>query len=74
MRVLAVFSIAFLFGCESRDMYELGYDDGHATGYNTTCKIRATLVEGAWDNADYSRGYEKGYAAGAAECKVGVKY
>lgn len=74
MRVLAVFLVAFLAGCETRDMYALGYDDGHASGYNTTCEIRATLIEGAWDDEDYSRGYQRGYAAGAAECKAGVKY
>lgn len=68
-------STIYIASCgESRDMYALGYDDGHATGYNTTCKIRATLVEGTWDNQDYKRGYDQGYAAGAAECRSGVKY
>jgi hypothetical protein len=26
----------------------------YATGYNTTCKIRATLIEGDWDDEHYT--------------------
>ena len=55
-------------------MYDLGWDDGHASGYNTTCEIRSTIIEGAWDNIAYSIGYSEGYAAGAKECREGVKY
>ena len=48
--------------------YNMGFDDGHAVGYNTTCKIRATLIEGDWEDKEYSRGYNDGYAEGASEC------
>lgn len=63
----------FLQGClpDPEERYDVGYDDGYASGYNTTCKIRATLVEGDWDNKDYSRGYEEGYAAGSYDCQRG---
>jgi hypothetical protein len=55
---------------ESADSrYDYGYDDGYATGYNTTCEIRATLIEGDWGDEHYSEGYRDGYAAGALECK-----
>jgi hypothetical protein len=47
----------------------VGYSDGYATGYNTTCKIRATLIEGDWDNESYSKGYRQGYQAGSLACK-----
>jgi len=43
---------------------------GYAEGYNTTCKIRATLVEGDWDNKDYSKGYKAGNLAGSTECRA----
>ena len=50
---------------------DYGYGDGYGygAGYNTTCKIRATLVKGDWDNKDYSRGYREGYEDGALACK-----
>jgi hypothetical protein len=32
---------------ESSDSrFDSGYSDGYASGYNTTCKIRATMIEG----------------------------
>lgn len=56
--------------CDSADeRYDVGYSDGYAEGYNTTCKIRATLVEGDWDNKDYSRGYAAGRNEGANACR-----
>ncbi len=60
-----------LSGCgpSSDSRYDSGYSDGYAEGYNTTCKIRSTLVEGDWDDKDYSRGYQDGRAAGAADCR-----
>ena len=51
------------------DWSDVGYDDGYAVGYNTTCKIRATLVEGEWDNEEYMEAYNYGYADGAADCR-----
>jgi len=67
--------ISFLFfitvsGCQNAESrYDSGYDDGYATGYNTTCQIRATLVEGDWNDKNYMLGYRDGYAAGALDCK-----
>lgn len=74
-QLLAHFALAALalcvVGCGpgSEERYDVGYDDGYASGYNATCKIRATLIEGAWDDKDYSRGYHEGYADGERECK-----
>lgn len=57
-------------GPDPEERADVGYDDGYAVGYNTTCKIRATLIEGDWDNEDYTQAYELGYADGAAACKA----
>ena len=51
------------------ERYDTGYSDGYAEGYNTTCKIRATMVEGDWEDENYSRGYRSGNAAGAQACR-----
>ena len=60
----------FVLGCTDPDeRYDVGFDDGYAVGYNTTCEIRATLVEGDWENKAYKRGYDEGYAEGAVECR-----
>ena len=63
--------LLFLTSCSnnSDSRYDSGYSDGYATGYNTTCKIRATLIDGDWDNDNYSKGYNQGYAAGSIDCK-----
>ncbi|WP_461521270.1 hypothetical protein [Porticoccus sp.] len=65
-----VLAVIFITGCAD-DKYDVGYDDGYAAGYNTTCKIRATMIEGDWGNKSYSRGYAEGQAAGALACKSG---
>lgn len=71
MRII-IFAVlaAALSGCwESAEArFDSGYGDGYAAGYNTTCEIRSTMVEGAWDDEDYSRGYSVGYSAGSAAC------
>ena len=51
------------------ERFDVGYSDGYAVGYNTECKIRATLIEGDFDNADYSRGYYLGLSDGATACR-----
>lgn len=51
------------------ERFDVGYSDGYAVGYNTECKIRATLIEGDFDNADYSKGYYMGLSDGAAACR-----
>ena len=61
--------VIILSACSQADKYDAGYDDGYATGYNTTRKIRATLIEGDWDNESYSKGYRQGYQAGSLACK-----
>jgi hypothetical protein len=69
MLFLAVLSLSAC-GPSADERYDTGYSDGYAEGYNTTCKIRATLVEGDWENEDYSKGYRAGNAAGAADCRA----
>lgn len=56
-------------GESAEERLDAGYSDGYAVGYNTECEIRATLIEGDFDNADYSRGYYAGLADGAAACR-----
>jgi hypothetical protein len=69
--IFAVMFLLFLAGCgpsvDSR--FDTGYSDGYAEGYNTACKIRATLVEGDWDDENYSMGYRAGNVAGAEACR-----
>lgn len=54
------------------ERFDTGYSDGYARGYNTTCEIRATLVEGDWENQHYKSGYIQGHSAGAADCRAGM--
>lgn len=64
--------ICALSGCigdDSDERLDAGYSDGYAVGYNTECEIRTTLIEGDFENADYSRGYYAGLADGAAACR-----
>lgn len=67
LRLLLVGVVLALAGCGG-DKSDLGYSDGYAAGYNTTCKIRATLVEGDWENKSYKTAYDQGYSAGTAAC------
>ncbi len=69
MKKYALILIAFtaiLSGCgQSADSrYDSGYSDGYAEGYNTTLKLRATLVEGNWNDKNYKRGYDEGRIQG----------
>jgi hypothetical protein len=67
LAVLAAFLI--LSGCDDPDeRYDVGYSDGYAVGYNTTCEIRRTLVEGDFGNEDYARGYADGQSDGSIAC------
>ena len=70
---LALCCSALLISCGdsgfTTDWSDSGYSDGYAVGYNTTCKIRVTLVEGNWDNQEYMEAYNDGYADGAADCR-----
>ena len=71
MRIVLITIVLLLQGCfSSSDAdYESGYSDGYAAGYNTTCKIRATMVAGDWGNEDYSKGYRTGSSAGSYDCR-----
>lgn len=68
-RILLVFAITAASCADPEERYDVGYDDGYAVGYNSTCQIRATLVEGDFGNEDYARGYAEGMAAGAYDCR-----
>ena len=59
----------FILSCgpSADSKYDSGYSDGYAEGYNTTLNIRATLVEGDWNNPHYSRGYTDGRAEGVRD-------
>lgn len=64
------FAVALL-GCEDADeAYDRGYNDGYAVGYNTACEIRATLIDGDWASANYSRGYSDGQTDGIIACNA----
>lgn len=69
----ASFTAAFVSACggaeKKEQRYESGHKDGYAVGYNSTCEIRATLIEGDWSDPDYSRGYAQGNVAGSAACQ-----
>lgn len=58
-----------LLGCYEEDKSDAGYGDGYAAGYNTTCNIRATLIEGDFGNSTYAEGYRLGYSDGAFDCQ-----
>ena len=63
--------IAFMSACleDEDERFDAGHSDGYAKGYNTECKIRATIIEGDFDNEGYSRGYNAGLVDGANDCK-----
>tara|TARA_R110000744_G_scaffold181062_1_gene300071 strand:- start:232 stop:462 length:231 start_codon:yes stop_codon:yes gene_type:complete len=53
----------------SEERYDVGFNDGYAVGYNTECKIRTTIVEGDWDDKNYSSGYKNGKQEGVNACR-----
>lgn len=64
---------ASVSGCKEEEgtTYDSGYGDGYAVGYNTECKIRATLISGKFEFDTYADGYADGEADGIADCRVG---
>ena len=66
--VASITLIASFVGCgpSADSRYDSGYSDGYAEGYNTTLKIRATMVEGDWNDKNYSRGYSDGRRDGVS--------
>jgi len=74
MKPILILALLLLTSCgDAEERLDVGYDDGYAAGFNTTCKIRATLIEGDWGNKDYTRGYNSGYRAGSFACKNSKK-
>jgi hypothetical protein len=72
MKYILVIGIGLIIsacGPSADERYDVGYDDGYAAGYNTTCEIRATLIEGDWEDKNYSAGYRAGYADGSVACR-----
>lgn len=70
--VLFVAALSLISACgeNAESRYEAGYDDGYAVGYNTACEIRATLIDGDWNNKHYSKGYSDGIEHGIAACNT----
>lgn len=61
---------AVLAGCANGDeRYDAGYSDGHAAGFNEECRFGSTLIEGDFENANYSSGYIAGQRAGVRDCR-----
>jgi hypothetical protein len=70
IRSISILAITLLVtACSIEDKYDTGYSDGYASGYNTTCKIRATLIDGDFDNPSYKKGYDTGYKKGSQDCR-----
>lgn len=68
--VTGLLLIATACGRSADQSTDVGYDDGYAAGYNTTCEIRTTMIEGTWDDEAYTAAYHSGYAEGEAACKA----
>jgi hypothetical protein len=71
MKKIILILTLLLQGCfnDSDADYNYGYGDGYGAGYNTTCKIRSTMIKGDWSNEDYSKGYRVGYSDGSYACR-----
>ena len=63
----------FLKTWNDEKTFDAGYDDGYATGYNTQCQIRSTMIYGHFDSEEYSQGYNIGKYDGAQACIVDRK-
>jgi len=64
-------ALAFVAGCDSaEDKKDTGYSDGYAVGYNTACEIRATLIEGDFNNDKYAAAYANGQTDGITACNA----
>ena len=68
--IVAALSLISACGENAESSYQAGYGDGYAVGYNTACEIRATLIEGDWNNKHYSKGYSDGMEYGIAACNA----
>ena len=69
LRALFLAAALAAAGCEDKAAeHDTGYSDGYAVGYNTTCRIRKTLINGNWSSESYSKGYAAGMIAGINAC------
>ena len=70
--ILLAAALSLLSACgeDAESRYQAGYGDGYAVGYNTACEIRATLIDGDWNNKHYSKGYLDGNEHGIAACNA----
>ena len=60
-----------LVGCADPDeRTDVGYSDGYAVGYNTACEIRATLIDGDFENKHYAAAYASGQTDGIIACNA----
>lgn len=61
MRISLLITMAVaLYACDNSNperSRDIGYSDGYAVGFNTTCEIRKTLIDGDFDNPDYANAY-----------------
>ena len=48
-----------------------GYSDGYTVGYNTTCQVRGTSLDGDWDSTPSRKGSRNGLRAGVRACRHG---
>lgn len=69
---IGLFALAVLLaGCSNAEEREdVGYDDGYSVGYNTTCQIRATLIDGDFKNEAYATAYARGLSDGIVACQT----
>ncbi|VTY35595.1 Uncharacterised protein [Xylophilus ampelinus] len=65
-RLILLTTLLALCACDSKDWESAGHQDGYAATVNTTCKFRATMVHGKFENAEYAKGYSRGAQEGAA--------
>lgn len=64
-------AVALLAGCgeDENARFDRGYRDGYNAAYATACMVRGVEIEAAWGDRAYSRGFERGEAAGLSACR-----
>lgn len=71
--VFILLSLVFFgVGCSEQEKpkgADVGYSDGYASGYNTECDIRATVIYGDWENEEYSQAFSNGEYDGKIACR-----
>ena len=70
--VLALFLVGLIGCADSDEMYDRGYGDGNAVGYNLACATGASnVIWDRFDNEQYARGCADGMEDGIRECLAG---